>query len=416
MLCVRCGAPLPFSPPGPLACPFCRVVNQVPGPLRREEIREVVREVVAEEGRGHQGLPHYLEAPRTFDGSLQAQSPRAAPNPKATALIVVAGVASMVIMGALSAFVTLLRAPNRYHPPPTRSSSVPSVPAVPPRPAPLPPPPTWGVASALTVDESGDVVGVVGPHLIKADPKSLDVRWSSPLTTGAGGYGSSYMMLVPRGNRVAVVTESDIQFFDTANGARTGKYIYRNSGILEGACAAGKSQVVVYVLGAGTMRFDASTGTTAASGEVCKLHEVMGCPPGQSCGWERFRGSKLDCSYFLRAGNDTYRDCTTDDGTRRHVVVRTGGPGKPSWQIEGPSADVFFGVVDDTVVTFGSSELVAYAPATGVRTWNRTDVRAAATSNATTVFYGIDGTLEAAEAKTGRVLARMPGPKEPSKP
>ncbi|MBN9161400.1 MAG: hypothetical protein BGO98_08345 [Myxococcales bacterium 68-20] len=405
-LCARCGAPLPPSGTTGIICPFCGVVNH--GPVGRGDLRDAVRDVLAED-RNRNGIPDYLERPPPPVAPFAGAPPRPMPPatlPNVVVVGVVGAVFALVAIGAI-AMLTVRRAASR---PPTATRQVPSVtasPVQPPAPS-TPPPKTWGRLGALTFDESGDVVATIGSSIVKADGTTLAPRWTAPFGFVAAGGGGFYQMLIPRGERIAFVTDSEIQFFDSAAGARKGVYLYNTGGILKGACGVGKTQVIVSVLGPGTMRFDAATGKKATGPGSCTLRGTdLECGPGQWCGWRRAKGNELDCRYELRAGKDVFRACEADDGTKRKMVVALGASGKPKWQTEA-DVDGFMGVVDGVLIVREGEKIRALDPATGAERWSRTlGEKSAVLVDAKRVFYGIDGTIAVAEAATGTELARM---------
>jgi predicted RNA-binding Zn-ribbon protein involved in translation (DUF1610 family) len=403
VLCIRCGAPLPASTQSSIACPFCGVVNQMRS--KATELRAAVRDVLAED-RNRNGVPDYLERPPTppvVPTVPVAPTAPISPQP----FIWVGAAIGVSVVGTVVAALVL---GGRKVPPPQKPRTIATVTAPMPPQAP-PPPKTWGSVGAIAFDEAGDVIATIGKNIVKADASTLTPRWIAPLEVTFGG-GSSHRMFVPRGERIALVHDAAIQFFDSATGARTGQYRYDESGILQGACGVGKSQVIVSVLGGrGTTRYDALTGKKATGAGSCALRGTdLECGPNQWCGWRPVKGNGLDCRYELRAGKDVFRGCDTLDGTKRKVVVAVGAGGKPKWQTEAFLNGVtpFMGTVDGVLIVNEYRRVRALDPATGEERWSRAlgDGSAVAV-DATRVFYGIDGTIAATEAKTGAELARM---------
>ncbi len=237
---------------------------------------------------------------------------------------------------------------------------------------------------AMAIDEAGDVLALNEKSLRKLDATTLDEKWNVPFKFKASI--SSRTILIPRHERIALASDGEAVFIDAATGAETGRYLLNNGGILEHACGAGKSQLVMYVLGNGWSRFDALTGKLATGTETCTQREVISSPPGQWAGWNTVQYKALHCTNGLRVGAERYRECKTDDGTKRRVIAGFDAKGKQKWVAEGPGPDNFFGLVNGKVIVGDGRVLNAYDAADGTLAWSKPGVTSTVSDGTTLVI------------------------------
>lgn len=382
--CSHCGAPLPDTQASTIRCPFCGANNRLQPTVGQTQVREAVRQILNE----------------------KAQQPSPPPKPSYLPYAYAGGIFVMVMMASLSSW--LLRAPAPVSkpvrvvaPPPPLRAPEPDEPPTPPKPAePVLTP--WGNVQAVTFDEAGDLLVVLDKSLVKIDFQTFSAIWTTPFERGSGNYA----IIIPRGLHIAIVTDSRAVFFDASSGAVTNDFQYRHGGILERACAAGDTQLLVDVLGESVQRFDAATGTKATSGPSCALKDKFACLPGQRCGWNRTQNADYSCRYALTAGKDTFRSCETEDGKKRKVIIST-APTK--WEAEtADNAETFFGLIDDVVIVGGYRSVFALDKATGEQRWKIPGEESEVTARNGKVYLGTQGTLVEVDAKTGEVLRRLP--------
>lgn len=381
--CSHCGAPLPDTQASTLRCPFCGTTNRLNPTVGQTQVREAVRQILDERNRP-------IQQPRP-----------ATPNKNGVGVAIIIGAAFIfMLMGIVAATVFVRPSPPVHMPKPVAKPVI-----TPPKQAPLPPPPPkpWGTLSAVTTDERGDLLAVFETHtLVKIDPATMTPRWQSPFSRGSG----SYMLIIPRGDSIAIVTDSMAAFFEAASGAKVNEFKYRNGGILERACAAGKTQVLVDVLGEGVQRFDAATGLRATSGPSCELRDKLSCPLTQRCVWSRMENATYDCNYMVRVGKEVFRSCETQDGQQRKVFVASG---TNKWESPADeSVEKYFGVVDDTLIVGGYRALVALNTETGDERWRKKTESTAVLAVGSTLYFGLDGTLVSVNVRTGDELSRLP--------
>lgn len=382
-VCVRCGAPLPPATADSIACPFCGTTNVLRAPVPMAEVRQAVREV------------------------LYGERTQPAPRPdKRTSTAIVLVAVAFVVLSAFGTAVTFIGVRPKQT---VKTVPPPPSPPIPPSLAKnKPPAETWGQLSAITIDEGGNVIASIGQRLVKADGRSLTPTWT---VSRPAHFGSSRQLFTTKGDWISIATDNDISFFDTKTGTTSGTYRFKNGGILEGACAVGKSDVIVYVLGDGTMRFNADTAKKSTGADTCKLQEEFRCGPGQTCGWDHWTSGELDCRYVLRAGKDVYRVCEADDGTKQALVVRFDAQNKPKWRAP-TDVRYFLGVVDGVLVasTDGSRSISAFDLESGKPKWTtKLGEQSPVFADAAHVYYGIEGTIVAANS-AGREVARLPPP------
>lgn len=380
--CSHCGAPLPDSQARTVTCRFCGTTNRLGPTVGQTQVREAVRQLLEE----------------------RAQPPPRPEKPNVAPFVIAGAVVLMMVAGVLASVLLSAPAPT---PPPRRAIAVPPTPPIPAPPPPKPEPvepklEPWGALSAIAFDEHGDLLVVLGQALVKIDLETFSAAWRTPFTRGSGNYS----IVIPRGEHVAVVTDSKAVFFDARSGELTDDFKYRTGGILERACAAGATQVLVDVLGAGVMRFDAATGKKATSGPGCALKDKFACLPGQRCGWDRMENADYDCRHSVRVGKDVFRSCETEDGKKRKVIIST-APKK--WEAEtGDTAETFFGVVDDVVVVGAYRSVFALDRATGEKRWSVPGERSQVVVKGSKLYLGTGGTLVELDVKTGEALRRLP--------
>lgn len=385
--CSHCGAPLPDTQASTLRCPFCGTTNRLNPTVGQTQVREAVRQILDERSR-----------------PVQRQQPAPQNKHVAPVAIIAGAVVMFMVTGIVGAVLTRTAAPPRpvHVPKPVVVPVVVTAP-IPQKPPAPPPPKPWGPLSAVTADERGDLLAVFGGKLLmKLDPATMTPRWQSPFSRGSG----NYLIIIPRGDYIAIVTDSVAAFFEAASGAKVNEFKYRNGGILERACGAGKTQVLVDVLGAqGLMRFDAATGLRATSGPSCELRDKLSCPVTQYCSWSRVQTSTHDCKYMVRVGKNVFRSCETEDGQQRKVFVASG---TNKWESPAnESVENYFGVVDDTLIIGGYRAVVALNPETGDERWRKQTESTAVLAVGSTLYFGAEGTLVSANARTGEELSRL---------
>jgi putative pyrroloquinoline-quinone binding quinoprotein len=383
--CSHCGAPLPDTQASTIRCNFCGTTNRLQPTVGQTQVREAVRQILNE----------------------RAQPPPPRPQPNPTAPIAIIG--ALVAVGISAALFVEFTFGPKAPPPSRRSTPVPVVaPPMPPEPfvppTPPAPPKQWGPLGAITRDEHGDLLAVFGSTLVKLDAATLTPRWQTPFSRGYG----NYVIIVPRGDWVAVTTDNIVSFFEADSGAKTNDFQFKHGGILEGACAAGKTQLLIDVLGEGVVRYDAATGKKAASGPSCALKDKLACPSSQRCGWSRFQNADYDCRYAVHAGKDVFRSCETEDGKKRKVIISTG---TKKWEHEtDETVETYFGVVDDMVLIGGYRAVVALDAATGDERWRTGASQSAVVADGSTLYFASEGTLVAVDAKSGEELRRLRPP------
>lgn len=373
LLCTQCGAPLPQPTSDSvtlLTCGFCGTTNELETRRGHTEIRRAVKREIDERF-----------GPR----------PPVRPPPTAHSVPYLPLAIGVGVMLALGVVVASILVGSRETP---RVTVVPPRPPKPPVKPPEPPPqfipptrpdPVLGMA----LDEQGDVIVLRETTLSRLEHESLKPAWKVDFRfRSAGGMG---VIIVPRGPRIAVVGGNEIAFLDAATGALTGRYLYRNGGILEHACGAGKSEVVVDVLGDGWMRFDSMTGKPSSGRESCRSREKLTCPAGQTCGWNTTHYTELYCTNALHVGAERYRDCETEDGTKRDVIAAFDAKGKKRWMVEGPDADDFIGLVNGKVLVGDGRYLNAYQASDGTLAWSKTGVSSTISDGTTIVIATDDG-------------------------
>ncbi|MGV3623416.1 MAG: PQQ-binding-like beta-propeller repeat protein [Archangium sp.] len=380
--CSHCGAPLPDSKASTINCPFCGVTNRIHPTVGQTQVREAVRQILNERVQ------------------KQPQVTR-----KSNQLPVIALIAGAVVMlglaGALSAMLT-----RPYVPPPVPRVVTPRTPTtpVPPKPSEPPAPPPkqpWGQLYSLVADEQGALLAVFGSNLVKIDAQTLEATWVTAFKRGSGNYA----IIIPRGKNIAVVTDSVASFFDSASGELTNDYQYKNGGILERACAAGPTQLLVDVLGDGVMRFDAATGKKAEWGPSCALKDKLACPAGQRCGWSRMQNSEYDCNYAVHVGKDVFRSCTTEDGKKRRVITASGAR---AWEHETEEVvEAYFGVVGDVLIVGGYRNVVAFDKNTGEELWRKPGSASTVFAGKDAIYFETEGTLVAVNPLDGSELRRL---------
>ena len=352
LTCSRCGAPLP--PPASdtvttLTCHFCGTTTTLErAKVGKTELRKAIRQVLAE------------------DAKPRPQSP-----PKGLGPVVLAGaVLAMASVGAAS-FLLVRSEPL---PPPPPLPTIPRPPAPPPPVKPSVPvfvPPVEPV-SAFVRDEHGDFIGLRGAELFKLDGQTLQEEWKTP---AAFQSPSIVTRLLPRNERIAVVGSDEVRFFDAETGAATGRFLYTRGGILQGVCGMGRTQLRVKVLGAESiLQFDALTAKRSSGGPLCSFSDSMPSAPGQRTVWNPYTGQSLVCRNELVAKGRRYRECETDDGTRRQVIAAVDAKGKVRWTGEAPSPEVFFGEIGGQVLVGDGRSLVALDAETGVLRWTESNV------------------------------------------
>ncbi|AKU95442.1 hypothetical protein AKJ09_02106 [Labilithrix luteola] len=382
-----------------MACPFCGTTNVVRAHVPMAEVRQAVRDVLYED-RNWGGIPDAFQRP---PGPAQPPyvSARRAPGVPPGAIVIITA-AAVVLSLFVTAVLLIGGRPKRTTqpiqvPPPTVSPTLAkSQPIV----------ETWGQLSAITVDEQGNVIASIGPKLVKADGRSLTQIWAVARPENSGRN-----LFTTKGDWISVATDNDISFFDAKTGVASGTFRFKNGGILEGSCAVGKSDVIVYVLGDGTMRFNANTAKKSTGADTCKLQEEFRCGPGQTCGWERWTKGDLDCRYVLRAGNDVYRVCEADDGTKQTLIVRFDAQGKSKWRAPAEVRN-FMGVVDGVLIasTDGARNVSAFELDTGKPKWvNKLKYQSPVVADQTRIYYGYESTLVVANS-AGQEIARLAPP------
>jgi outer membrane protein assembly factor BamB len=171
------------------------------------------------------------------------------------------------------------------------------------------------------------------------------------------------------------------------------------SGILERSCASGADELMLEVLGAGTMFFDAKSGTKVDWASHCRLKETIGCPADQACRW-----SGQPCRYTVTVGKTTYRSCELDDGQGTRQLVASGAV---TWKVAG-EADRYFGVVSGVLIAASSQRLLALNPQTGATVWSLAGHLGSGLAAANGVLYlTLDDELISVDVKTGQSLARL---------
>lgn len=388
-VCTRCGAPLPPPNAPTVLCPYCKTTIRAGTP--RTEIRAAVREVLHEERQQH-SPPQQAQVPPSERRKLILIYAVSLGLP-----LTVGVVSTLISVGARVAHV----AKSKSSATEGKTPSTPRSPTVAPK-------QRWGVLKALDFDERGDVVAVFDRgllvSLVKADPQSLALRWTTPTKRDAFGYA-----IVPRGERLAVAGSGQIDFFDSSTGKATGTYVYPRSSILTGACAVGEQDVFVKVVSEG-MRFDATTAKKSTKTGSCEVRDrnAIRCGADQSCGRKPVKLGELDCSYELRAGKSVFRTCKVDDGTGRSSIVSFDPSNKPVWRAEGDAMS-YFGVVNGVLIAADRQRITAFEPTTGGQLWQQ-PVEGTTLSSGTRIYYGVEGTLAVADAKTGAELGRLPPP------
>lgn len=378
--CSHCGAPLPESKASTINCRFCGVTNRMHPTVGQTQVREAVRQILDER----------VQKP---------PPPRPAQQQGAVVALIAGAVVMLGVAGVLAATLTRTPAPRPV------PKIVTPVPPTPPKRVEPPPPPEkqkWGQLMSLVADEQGDLLAVFNSMLVKIDPQTMTTKWFTPFNRGGGNYA----IVIPRGKAIAVVTDSVASFFDSASGEKTSDYQYKHGGILERACAAGPSQLLVEVLGEGVMRFDASTGKKAEWGPSCALKDKLACPSSQRCGWSRFQNSDYDCRYAVHVGKDAYRSCTSEDGKKRTLVIATGGK---TWERETTeTVEGYFGVVGDVLMLGGYRAMVAFDKDSGELLWSKPANASTAFASSKAIYFENEGTLVAVNPIDGAVLSRLP--------
>lgn len=346
-------------------------------PVGPTQLRAAVRQVLAEE-----------RAPRQAEGA------------RGVGVVLVAGVAALVVLGAVLA-VALQRPspPPRPHPPVV----VPPVPKPPPPPEPAPPPrQAFGVVQALAVTDGALYVASMG-ELVKFDRATRTQTWRAKLSTSGGGD------LVPMKDRVVYANSLGVAFHDDETGAEVGQYLLRSQHFKVTACAAGAGQVLVKTVFDGVLRFDVATGKKKQGTGGCALHEDLRCVAGQRCGWDSGRSGELDCRLELRTPSGKLTFCE-EDGTKAHLVVQFAG-GKVLWKTRRGVDDSFadFASVLDGVLVVGNAELVeGFDPATGKTLWShpRTGVERSMISDGHRLWFA-DGEAVVELSPAGEELGRF---------
>ena len=124
------------------------------------------------------------------------------------------------------------------------------------------------------------------------------------------------------------------------------------------------------------MRFDSKTGKPGTGKESCHSREKITCPPGQTCFWNTTHYTELYCTNALHVGAERYRECETQDGTKREVLAAFDAKGKKRWMVEAPDPDDFIGVINGKVIVGDGRLLNAYDTADGTLAWSKTGVSA----------------------------------------
>lgn len=352
-------------------------MNRIHPTVGQTQVREAVRQILNER--------------------VQAAPPRK--QPLAPVALIAGAVVMMGVAGVLAALLT--RTPSPAPRVVTPRPVTPPVPPKPPEPPPLPVKKPWGQLMSLVADEQGDLLAVFNSTLLKIDPATMTAKWFTPFNRGSGNYA----IVIPRGKNIAVVTDSVASFFDSASGEKTNDYQYKRGGILERACAAGPSQLLVDVLGEGVMRFDASTGKKAEWGPSCALKDKLACPASQRCGWSRFQNADYDCRYAVHVGKDAYRSCTSEDGKKRTLVIATGSK---TWEHEtDESVEAYFGVVGDVLLLGGYRAIVAFDKDSGEELWRKPANASTVFAGSKAVYFEHEGTLVAVNPVDGAEVQRL---------
>lgn len=394
----------------------------------KDKVDELSRELAAAQERNQrdaQILADLAQNIRNLSASVNHQGPAIAPPvPPApvvaprtgggAAPLVVAAALGVVLLGGVGAASFLRTSPKaspRVVPSVSTGVSVRDVPSVPLELA-APSAPVRqdpGDVTVLALDGAGFLAAASRSTLLKVDAKTLKVVWSTSIQEPSSS--SEKALLVPAGDRLVLLTSKGAFFHDDATGRLLATYLWKRSDFMpEGACIAGKHQLVVSRPFEGITRFDLASGNKVTSGPSCQIDEGPNyCGVGEECGWATFKTNDLECSVYIRAGKDKIMPCDTDDGTRRKLLVAVGPDNKVRWQtVRTESGRPDFLDVSSEVVLIADHDLEAYSVATGQLLWHKErPYGGAIVGGEHSVILATDRTLVALNAADGAEIAHL---------
>jgi len=264
----------------------------------------------------------------------------------------------------------------------------------------------FGETRGVGFDDQRHVVVVVTDKLlIFADSSTLEVSRSVPL---AKDEMSSFAQPIPKGERVAVVTNRGVFFHETSTDAIVAKYLFRGyANDLPKLCDSPPDEIVLETDDDGVLRFDSKTGTKRTGPAACRRPQ---CHLNQGCETKSPAVVGMACGRAYRSGDSTFASCE-EDGTREHFLVALDPRGATRWRTKLPHSFNMF-VADETVI--GSTwmddrEVAGYSQRDGALLWKHHKSRFTFGRGAA-ILVEDDGTLLLLAARDGHEIARLHRP------